>query len=103
MFIHYELDNQSLLLYHINSTKRYLSKSDRNYLIESFLLEAIQKLNKIESQKERAAVLITMRSEFDEMMTNNREKVILDYFDLGLWLNSKIEGKNMCDCIENNV
>jgi hypothetical protein len=99
MFIHYELDNQSLLLYHINSTKRYLSKSDRNYLIESFLLEAIQKLNKTESQKERGALLLTMRSEFDEMMTNNREKVILDYFDLGLWLNSKIEGKNMCDCV----
>jgi hypothetical protein len=98
MFIHYELENQSLLTYHINSTKRYLSKSDRNYLIESYLLEAIQKLNKTELQKEKSALLLTMRIEFDEMMTNNREKVILDYFDLGLWLKSKIEEKNMCDC-----
>lgn len=97
MFIHFELDNQSLLSYHINSTKRYLSKSDRNYVIESFLLESIQKLNRCESKKERSELLISMQSEFQNMMQNQREKVILDYFDLGLWLKSKINGSNMCD------
>lgn len=97
MFIHYELDNQSLLTYHINSTKRYLSKSDRNYMIESYLLEGIQKLNKCDSSNDRRDLLLSMRSDFVNMMSNHREKVVLDYFDLGLWLESKIEGKNMCD------
>jgi tetratricopeptide (TPR) repeat protein len=97
MFIHYELDNQSLLTYHINSTKRYLSKSDRNYMIESYLLESIQKLNKCETKKAKTELVIAMKSDFDHMMTNHREKVVLDYFDLGLWLESKIQGKDMCD------
>lgn len=95
MFIHYELENQSLLNYHINSTKRHLSKSDRNYLIESYLLESIQKLNKADSKKAKAELFQSMRADFDTMMTNHREKVVLDYFDLGLWLNSKIEDKSM--------
>jgi hypothetical protein len=102
MFIHYELDNQSLLSYHINSTKRYLSKSDRNYIIESYLLESIQKLNKCESKKECNELLISMKNDFDNMMTNRREKVVLDYFDLGLWLNSKIEGKTMSELVKIN-
>lgn len=97
MFIHYELDNQSLLTYHINSTKRHLSKSDRNYMIENYLLESIQKLNKCESKKSKTELLISMRNDFRTMMNNHREKVVLDYFDLGLWLDSKIEGKEMCD------
>ncbi len=97
MFIHFELDNQSLLNYHINSTKRHLSKSDRNYMIESYLLESIQKLNRAESKKAKNDLLLTMRSDFDKMMTDHREQVVLDYFDLGLWLNSKIAGKNMVD------
>jgi tetratricopeptide (TPR) repeat protein len=95
MFIHYELENQSLLTYHINSTKRYLNKSDRNYLIENYLLESIQKLNKCESKKEKSALFMQMRSDFEQMMLDHKEKVVLDYFDLGLWIKSKIANQPM--------
>jgi hypothetical protein len=95
MFIHYELDNQSLLTYHINSTKRILSKSDRNYVIESYLIESIQKLNRIQTKSERIEHFQNMKRDIETMMKDHREKVILEYFDLGLWIESKLKGTTM--------
>jgi hypothetical protein len=95
MFIHYELDNQSLLTYHINSTKRILSKSDRNYVIESYLIESIQKLNRIQTKSERIEHFQNMKRDIETMMKDHREKVILEYFDLGLWIESKLNGTTM--------
>lgn len=97
MFIHYELDNQSLLAYHVNSTKRILSKSDRNYVIESYLIESIQKLNRCQTKIERTEHFKSMQKDIQTMMTNHREKVILEYFDLGLWIDAKLKGVTMND------
>jgi hypothetical protein len=95
MFIHYELDNQSLLSYHINSTKRILSKSDRNYVIESYLIDSIQKLNRIQNKAERMEHFKTMQLDIERMMKDHREKVILEYFDLSLWIDSKLNATTM--------
>jgi len=97
MFIQYELDNQSLLSYHINSTKRILSKSDRNCVIESYLIDTIQKLNRLTVRSERIEFFNIMKSDIENMLTNSKEKVILEYFDLILWINAQLERKTMND------
>ncbi len=94
MLIHFELENESLLQYNINYSKRILSKEDKNYLIENYLIEAMQKLSKA-GPLEQAKFFKNMEREIAEMMYNEKEKVILEYFDLERYIQSKLVGKTM--------
>lgn len=94
MLIHFELENESLLQYNINYSKRILSKEDKNYIIENYLIEAMQKLSRA-GFLEQSKIFKKMDQEITEMMHNHKEKVILEYFDLERYIQSKLAGKTM--------
>jgi len=90
LIIHFELENYEFLEYVIKSTNRYLSKHDRDYEIENAVIRHIRKLAKSSGNAQRMEILEKMKSEIDELMKDQQERIILEYFHLPAWIDSKI-------------
>lgn len=92
LIIHYELGNNDLLEYVIKSTARHLNKGDSDYAAETLVIKHLRKLIKFNNEKARQDAYNDMQSELEKLFTNNNERVLLDYFDLNAWVESKQEG-----------
>ncbi|HLU88013.1 MAG TPA: hypothetical protein VKZ44_09685 [Taishania sp.] len=90
LILHYELGNYDFTDYVIKSINRYLSKQDRASATEHLLIKGIRKLSKNIKEEEVLTVLQEMTKEFQAMKTDRREGVILEYFNLEAWLQSKL-------------
>jgi tetratricopeptide (TPR) repeat protein len=90
LIIHFELENYEFLEYVIKSTNRYLSKHDRDYEIENAVIRHIRKLAKSSNNAQRTEILEKMKVEIDELMKDQQERVILEYFHLPAWIDSKL-------------
>lgn len=91
LIIHLELENYDFLEYVIKSTNRYLSKHDRDYEIENVVIKHLRKLAKSMNITQRNEILAKMKIEVAELMKDQQERVILDYFHLPAWINSKLD------------
>ncbi|MFT6718928.1 MAG: tetratricopeptide (TPR) repeat protein [Sphingobacteriales bacterium] len=92
LVIHYELGNYDLLEYIIKSTSRYLNKKDREYKIETLLIEYIKRFSKLSEGDQKQTLYIELREELDEHFKESSERVILEYFDFKAWILAKIDG-----------
>lgn len=99
LIIHLELENFDFLEYVIKSTNRYLSKHDRDYEIESVVIKHLRKLAKTMNANQRNEVYLKMKPEVDELMKDQQERVILDYFHLPAWIDSKLNKKTFSQAI----
>lgn len=90
LVIHYELENYDFLEYIVKSTNRYLSKHERDYQIENAFIKYIRKLSKTTIQSNRLEIFEAMRKEITELLKDHNERVVLEYFDVMAWINSKI-------------
>lgn len=99
LIIHLELENFDFLEYVIKSTNRYLSKHDRDYEIENVVIKHLRKLAKTMNTNQRNDVLLKMKPEVDELMKDQQERVILDYFHLPAWIDSKLNKKTFSQAI----
>lgn len=90
LIIHLELENYDFLEYVIKSTNRYLSKHDRDYEIENVVIKHLRKLAKSMNLTQRNEILSKMKTEVSELMKDQQERVILDYFHLPAWIDSKL-------------
>lgn len=99
LIIHLELENFDFLEYVIKSTNRYLSKHDRDYEIENVVIKHLRKLAKTMNANQRNDVLLKMKPEVDELMKDQQERVILDYFHLPAWIDSKLNKKTFSQAI----
>lgn len=100
LIIHFELENYDFLEYVIKSTNRYLSKHDRDYEIENAVIRHIRKLAKSTSNAQRTEILEKMKVETDELMKDQQERVILEYFHLPAWIDSKLSKTGFSTSIE---
>ncbi|MNJ84849.1 hypothetical protein D3C87_23090 [compost metagenome] len=91
LIIHLELENYDFLEYVIKSTNRYLSKHDRDYEIENVVIKHLRKLAKSMNITQRNEILAKMKTEVTELMKDQQERVILDYFHLPAWIDSKLD------------
>jgi len=91
LIIHYELGNYDLLEYTIKSTKRYVTKKQRNYKFEAVFLKDIKKVIKIKQSESLSDVFKKFKINIEEVLTDPYEKLALEYFDFLSWLNDKIE------------
>lgn len=91
LIIHLELENFDFLEYVIKSTNRYLSKHERDYEIENVVVKHVRKLSKNLTFNQRNEVFAKMKLEVGELMKDQQERVILDYFHLPAWIDSKLE------------
>jgi len=92
LLVHYELENYEFLTYIIKSTNRFLNKTERDYEIENYLIKQLKKLVKAPSRADQVEIFETMRTDIDSMLQNPQERVVLEYFNLPAWVESKIEG-----------
>lgn len=91
LVIHYELENYDFLEYVIKSTNRYLSKQERDYVIEITCIKYIRKLAKTNDSIGKLELFEEMENEVKELLKDENERVILEYFDLPAWIHSKRE------------
>ncbi len=90
LIIHYEMDNSILLEYLIRSTYRFLKKRNRVFEFEKQILTFIQKAIKIQSKKELKKAFQNLKEDFEKLSQIPSEKVMLQYFDIISWVDSKI-------------
>jgi tetratricopeptide (TPR) repeat protein len=100
LIIHYELENYEFLEYVIKSTNRYLSKHDRDYEIENAVIRHVRKLAKSSNGAQRMEILEKMKAEIDELMKDQQERVILEYFHLPAWIDSKLNKGDFAQAIK---
>lgn len=99
LVIHYELENKELLEYIIKSTHRYLNKRNRAYEIEGLMINSFKKLAKAYSPEQERKLMKKLQPELDEVLKNDADRVILEYFDYSAWLKSKLEKRPLCEVI----
>ena len=90
LVLHLELENYDFLEYSIKSTNRYLSKQARNFEVENTLISHLRKLSKGVQSDERMLILHRLKEELESVLMNENERVVLEYFNITAWVNSKI-------------
>lgn len=90
LVLHYELENYDFLEYVVKSTNRYLSKQGRDFEAENRIIKYIRKLAKVTSPSDKHEIFAALKGELDEVLVDHHEKVLLEYFDLLAWINSKL-------------
>lgn len=91
LVIHYELENYDFLDYVIKSTNRYLSKHERDYKIENSCIKHIRKLSKTTTNLNRIEIFEKMKADIQKLLTDQNERVVLEYFNITAWIDSKLE------------
>lgn len=90
LILHFELENYDFLDYVIKSTNRYLSKHEKDYEIESVFIKYLRKLSKASGVTAQMEIFQKMKEEVDPLMQNPQERIILEYFNITAWINSKL-------------
>jgi hypothetical protein len=90
LIIHFELENYDYLEYVIKSTNRYLAKYQKDYKIEDVLIKNIRKLAKAPNTIAQMEIFETMKKEVVKLLQSHHEQVILEYFNILAWINSKL-------------
>jgi len=103
LVLHFELENYDFLEYIIKSTNRYFSKQERDFEVETVCIKHIRKLSKILSQNERTAVFISMKEELDILLQDHNERVVLEYFNITAWVESKINKVSMSEAVKKSL
>ena len=98
LVVHYELENYDLLDYMVKSTARFYQKRrkeyGREYKFEGVFIKYIKKLAKASNNKDKQRILfVNLKAEMQVVVTENYEKVALNYFDFISWADAKIEGR----------
>lgn len=91
LVLHFELENYDFLEYVIKSTNRYLSKHERDYKVEDVFVKYIRKLSKASSTAVQLEIFQKMEEEMTVLMQDHQERIVLEFFNLPAWINSKID------------
>lgn len=100
LIIHYELENFDFVEYEVKSTSRFLTKHEKDYQIEKVFIKFIKKLAKEEFASNKKEIFLSFYEEINELMNEAQEQVILEYFNISAWVNSKIKRINFTDSIK---
>ena len=90
LVLHFELENYDFLEYVIKSTNRYLNKQERSFEVENVCIKHIRKLSKTFQNNEKIIILEKMKDELDELLKDQNERTVLEYFNITAWVTSKI-------------
>jgi hypothetical protein len=90
LVLHFELENYDFLEYVIKSTNRYLNKQERSFELENVCIKHIRKLSKTFQNNEKIIILEKMKDELDELLKDQNERTVLEYFNITAWVTSKI-------------
>ncbi len=91
LFIHYELGNDKLLEYIVQSTYRYLSKRKRLFKVESIILKFLKKYPDWVSRSELLDGFVELHEDLLKLRQDEYERRAFEYFDFTSWLESKLQ------------
>lgn len=91
LIIHYELKNFDYLEYLILSTYGFLYKRKKIFKLETFVINFIRRLPKIESNSDLIKSFVILQKELKSIYKKPHEKNIFLYFDYLDWVNKKIK------------
>ncbi|HEX4887336.1 MAG TPA: hypothetical protein VFV37_04740 [Luteibaculaceae bacterium] len=100
LIIHFELGNYDLLEYIIKSTNRYLNKKNRDYAVETTLVDYIKKLSKQQNSEERKKLFGELNIDLENIFNSPSDRVILEYIDFRSWIFSKTEEKSFAEIVQ---
>ncbi|UKN01645.1 hypothetical protein K6119_18135 [Paracrocinitomix mangrovi] len=103
LIIHFELNNHDFLEYDMKSTARYLNKYEKDYEVEKLFMKEMKNLARINKESEQRKIFLDFKEKLDKLLEIDRENVILEYFDLRSWLQSKIEGTSFAEAIKSTM
>ena len=103
LVIHFELDNYDFMEYDMKSAVRYLNKHVKDYEVEKLFMSKIKSLTRVDNPVERKEIYEQFYKQLQGLMKIDRENVILEYFDLLAWVQSKLHGNSFAEAIQARV
>lgn len=103
LIIHFELNNIDFLEYDLKSAARYLNKHPKDYQMEKLFITHIKQLARVEGAEEQKSIFIKFNEELNELLKIEKENVILEYFDILAWTNSKINDISFAEAVQNRI
>lgn len=100
LVLHFELNNHDFLEYDMKSTARYLNKHEKDYEVETLFMKEMKSLSRVNNEMEQKSVFADFNTKLEKLLKIDRENVILEYFDLKSWLQSKVDGKTLSQSIK---
>ncbi len=91
LIIHYELKNLDYLEYLILSTYRFLYKRKKIFKLETYVINFIRRLTKINSSDEIREHFLVLQKELKSIYNATHEKNIFLYFNYLEWVNKEIK------------
>ncbi len=91
LIIHYELGNDQLLEYAVQSTSRFLSRRKRLFKVESIMLKLMRRYPKWLTNQDKAKGFNELLAEMKRLKKDEFERRAFEYFDFIAWLESKVK------------
>lgn len=101
LIIHFELNNHDFIEYDIKSAARFLNKHEKDYAVEKLFVSEMKHLTRPTSVAERKQIFERFDQDLSNLLKDERENVILEYFDLRAWIKSKLQGTSFSEAIRN--
>ena len=101
LIVHFELKNYELIDYLVKSTQRFLSKRNRDFVLEKAFISYIRKINKYSNSERLTDVFMEFRNEMEILFKEPENKIMLTYFDYLSWLDSKIDQSSFSLAVQN--
>lgn len=90
LILHYELGNYDLLEYLMKSTTRRIKKSSNTEEVELSIIKLLKKILRL-GNKAKIDAFIEYKEELEQILEKQDQKVILDYFNISAWIESKVK------------
>jgi tetratricopeptide (TPR) repeat protein len=100
LIIHFELNNNDFIEYDIKSAARFLNKHEKDYEVEQLFVSEMKNLARLTSSAERKKIFERFDAELEVLLKDDRENVILEYFDLRAWIKSKLSNTSFSQAIK---
>ncbi len=99
LILHYEMGNTVLLESLLRSTMRFLQKKNRFFQLEKRFMHLIADLMRATTTRERDAAFQQMKADLEAEATSPGVGALLQTFDLGVWLESKVSGQTFAAAV----
>ncbi len=99
LIIHYELGNDQLLEYAVQSTSRFLSRRQRLFQVESIMLKLMRRYPKWLTAKEKEKGFRMLLHEMQALKKDEFERRAFEYFNFTAWLESKVQQRSFAEVV----
>ena len=99
LILHYELGNYDLLEYLMKSTTRQIKKNSKTELVEMSILKFLKKVIRL-GEKAKIGAFETYQTELEEILQQENQSAILEYFHIKAWVISKIQNESFENTIK---